>query len=323
MAGVLIVVPVYNEESTLPRLLEAFAGLQDRLAQAGDRARLLFVDDGSTDTTPAILTALVRERPGDIGCIKLAGNCGQRMALNAGLSAVDDWPDAVVTMDADLEQPMELIPEMLARWRQEGVLIVNTVRRPCQELPALKRLLSRTYYAALRLATRLDIEDGQADFRLWDAGLVRQLKAYWPVISSQRVFAAWLRCPKAKLTYDQRLAVGRVSRFTWRQNLDLAIASLVRYSSLPFQLVLASGVLGMGVGVVYGVYVLIQYLRGVSVAGWSSLMLVLLFFNSLILLCLATLAEYLRRLVFSKDLPPYVLLPEGTPRRGRGPDGAK
>jgi polyisoprenyl-phosphate glycosyltransferase len=312
MANVLIVVPVYNEETAIPRLIEAFQRLQTGLVAEGDRARLFFVDDGSTDATHTTLSTLLRDHPADIRRVRLAGNCGQRMALNAGLSGVDDWPDVVITMDADLEQPIELIPDMLACWRQSGVLIVNAIRRSCRRLPLLKRLLSRAYYALLRIGTDLEIEDGQADFRLWDARLVRQLKPYWPLVSSQRVFAAWLRCPKAKIHYDQRVTVGRVSRFTFRKNLDLVIASVVRYSSLPFQLVLLSGIVGFAVAVTYGVYVCVQYARGVSVAGWSSIVLCLLFFNSLILLCLATLAEYLRRLVFSKDLPPFIVAPEAT-----------
>ncbi len=310
MANVLIVVPVFNEERAIPGLIEAFQRLQVGLAVDGDLARLLFVDDGSTDATHATLSALLRDHPDEVRRIRLAGNCGQRMALNAGLSGVDDWPDAVITMDADLEQPIELIPDMLACWRRTGVLIVNAVRRPCRRVPLLKRLLSRAYYALLRIGTDLDIEAGQADFRLWDARLVRQLKSYWPLVSSQRVFAAWLRCPKSKIPYDQHVVAGRVSRFTFRKNADLVIASVVRYSSLPFQLVMMSGILGLAIAVTYGVYVLVQYTRGVSLAGWSSIILCVLLFNSLILLCLATLAEYLRRLVFSKDLPPFLVAPE-------------
>lgn len=306
MTQLLIVAPAFNEESTLPRFLAAFRAFRDERRGAID-VRLLVVDDGSTDGTRQILQAAVLAEPGCIGYLSLAANAGHQAALIAGLCHAGQWPEAIVTMDADLEHPFPAVANLVEAWRRTGAIVVHGIRETSKELPITKRWPSAWFYRLTSCLTGLALTPGQADFRLWDARALRSVAGYLPHIGSLRVFAAWIPGPKTAVTYEQHVVPGRTSRFTFRKNYEFAAISIIRFSNLPLKAITLVGALGLLFSLAYGTLVAIETARGNTVPGWSSTVLIVMAMGCLQLIAIGTLASYLRRLVFARDLPPFVV----------------
>jgi glycosyltransferase involved in cell wall biosynthesis len=306
LTRILIVVPVLNEAAVLPEFLAEIAGLGRELA---DRCavRLLLIDDGSSDGTLPLLRAAAAASPGSVSYLSFTANAGHQAALIAGLVQAGDWPDAIVTMDADLEHPVSIVPRLIEAWQGSGAILVNAIRRETKELPWLKRLPSALFYRVTAALTGLRLIPGQADFRLWDAATVRGVRDYLPHIGSLRVFAAWLPGRKESIEYEQRVRADRRSRFTFRKNYELAAISIIRFSHVPLKAITLIGLLGMAFAVIYGTFIALAAARGETVPGWSSTVLTVMAMGCLQLVAFGVLASYLRRLVFARDLPPYVV----------------
>jgi glycosyltransferase involved in cell wall biosynthesis len=306
MTNLLIVTPAYNEEAALPHFIAGALSLRAEIAPEVD-VRLLVVDDGSRDGTANLLRRAAEEHSEWIGYLSLASNAGHQTALIAGLCHAGSWPDAIVTMDADLEHPIPVVKELLRTWLQTRAIVVHAIRRQTRELPRLKRWPSSMFYKVTSGLTGLDLASGQADFRLWDAAVLRSVAAYLPHLGSLRVFAAWLPGQKASIEYEQHVQPGRTSRFTLRKNFDLAATSIIRFSHFPLQAITGLGLLGLTFALVYGVFIAIEAGRGRTVPGWSSTVLTVMAMGCLQLIALGVLASYFRRLVFARDLPPWVV----------------
>ena len=306
MTKLLIVTPAFNEAAVLPEFLEAVLALRHQLSATVD-VRLLVVDDGSADGTSAFLRRAAEAHPSVVAYVSLAANAGHQAALLAGLCHAGPWPDVIVTMDADLEHPMSVVAELVRAWRETGAIIVHAIRRPTRQLPVFKRLPSALFYRITAALTGLRLSPGQADFRLWDAEVLRGVAGYLPHLGSLRVFAAWMPGPKASITYDQHVRSNRETRFTFRRNVELAAISIIRFSHLPLQVISGLGVVGLVFSISYGIFVAWQSAHGNTVPGWSSTVLTVMTMGCLQLLAFGVLANYLRRLVFARDLPPWVV----------------
>ena len=306
MTRVLIVTPAYNEESGLPDFVQAVALLREQLRPATE-VRLLVVDDGSVDGTADLLRRASAEHREWLGYVSLAANAGHQAALIAGLCHAGDWPDAIVTMDSDLEHPMAVVPRLIESWRQTGAVAVHALRRPTRDLPLVKRLPSSLFYRVTSALTGLNLASGQADFRLWDAEVLRGVAAYLPHLGSLRVFAAWLPGSKAAIEYEQHVRSERQSRFTLRKNIEMATTGIIRFSHVPLQTITWLGALGLAFSVVYGLFIGLEASRGHTVPGWSSTVLTVMAMGCLQLVAIGVLASYFRRLVFARDLPPWVV----------------
>ena len=306
MTNLLIVSPAFNEAVVLPEFIEAVLALRQELSQTAD-VRVLIVDDGSTDGTAKLLRKAADEHADCLGFISLTANAGHQAALIAGLCHAGTWPDAIVTMDADLEHPMEVVKQLLQAWRETDAIVVHAIRRPTRDLPVLKRLPSALFYRVTSALTGLNLSLGQADFRLWDATVLRSVADYLPHIGSLRVFAAWLPGTKVSVQYDQRVRGERTSRFTFRKNFELAATSIIRFSHFPLQAITGLGMLGLTFALVYGAFIDVEASRGNTVPGWSSTVLTVMAMGCLQLIAFGVLASYFRRLVFARDLPPWVV----------------
>ena len=320
MTNLLIVVPAFNEAAVLPDFFTAFLILRRELAATTD-VRLMVVDDGSADGTAGLLRRTADAHPDVVGFLSLTANSGHQAALIAGLCHAGPWPDVIVTMDADLEHPMPVVGALVEKWRETGAIIIHAIRRTTNELPLLKRLPSTLFYRVTSALTGLSLVTGQADFRLWDAAVVRGVASYLPHVGSLRVFAAWLPGLKASVVYEQHVRADRISRFTFRKNYELAAISIIRFSHVPLQIISGLGLIGLIFSFSYGGFIAWQTMRGNTVPGWSSTVLTVMTMGCLQLLAFGVLANYFRRLVFARDLPPWVvrtsrsMTPPGT-----GPD---
>lgn len=306
MDQILLLSPAYNEAKYLEKFADACHSLAKQHASSVT-IKLHIVNDGSTDETLNVLKALETRFGGFLGWTSLARNFGHQSAIAAGLVAVDEWPDAVVTLDADLEHPLELVPDLISMWQQTRSPVVNTIRQSDERLPLTKRFFSAAFYRFVRVMTGLSIQNGQADFRLWDANVVRSLKNYLPNIASIRLLAAWIAPRAPSLDYRQFVQPDRVSRFTFKKNIAFALNSILRFSEAPILAMLAISSIGIFAAFAYGLWVIIAFLKGAAISGWASTVLVGLFFGSLNLMSVATLSLYLSRLQFRLSLPPFVI----------------
>ncbi len=306
MTRLLIVAPAFNEEEALPEFIRAADALRVSL-QPSTELRLLVVDDGSVDGTASVLRDAADRCPGWLGFVSLAANAGHQAALIAGLCHAGEWPDAIVTMDVDLEHPMPVVAQLLEAWRATAPILVHAIRRQTNDLPLLKRIPSTLFYRTTSALTGLDLAPGQADFRLWDAAVLRGVQSYLPHVGSLRVFAAWIPGRKGAVEYAQDIRANRTSRFTFRKNLEFAVTSIIRFSHFPLQAITALGALGLVFALVYGTFIAVESSRGHTVPGWSSTVLTVMAMGCLQLLAIGILASYFRRLVFAQDLPPWVV----------------
>jgi dolichol-phosphate mannosyltransferase len=297
---------LFNESSGLTAFIQAIAKLRQEMPTQTE-IRLLLVNDGSTDDSAAVIRAQENLYPW-LSHLSLSGNYGHQAALIAGLSSVDDWAQAIVTMDSDLEHPPEKITEMLQLYRASDCVLVHGIREENTRLSLQKRLLSKLFYLLTSALTGLRIVPGQADFCLWDARLIRELKPYLNSIGSLRVFASWVPGPKTTVSFKQNIRAHNKSRYTFGQNWNLALNSIIRFSNTPLRFITWLGFLGVGVSLLHLVQIALAiYQHEPLQPGWPTLIITVIFMGCLQLICLGILASYLRRLVFSKDLPLFLV----------------
>jgi polyisoprenyl-phosphate glycosyltransferase len=305
-----VVVPAYNEEQALPAFVDR---LIERLTAEGKATGIdfsvLVVDDGSIDRTAAVLADLTSRYEGgwvQVGFISLTRNFGHQAAVVAGMLDALAAADFVITMDADGEHPLALIPELVARWR-EGAPIVHTARRPNKSLPLVKRAASAGYYWLFARLSGLAVGPGMADFKLWDGELLRQIAPALPNCGSTRAFASWLAPRAPVVAYDQHVVEGRRSRFTSRKMWSLAAGAIVRYSDVPLRFSILVGLFALLFAALLTADVLWSVITGRTVPGWASIILAITVFGALQSFAIGILGEYLLRNWFRQSLPKFVV----------------
>jgi glycosyltransferase involved in cell wall biosynthesis len=312
---IFIVMPAFNEELGIRGFLASLKSFVLDLTLDGLNAphwTLLVVNDGSRDGTARCLeeasSALSSERV-RVEYVSLVRNFGHQAALLTGLRlAVKRGADVIITMDADGEHPMNLIPELLRYWL-EGSLLVHTSRNPDQRVSKFKGLSSRFYYWLLRVVGHLDIRAGMADFKLWDGRLLRSVRPYLDTCGSTRAFASWLIPDAPVVAYDQDFVDGRTSRFTLRKMLSLGLGGLVRFSDFPIRLAFYVGICALALGSFLIVFAVGAYFLDQVIPGWTSTVALIVFFGGVQCFLLGIYGEYFLRNLFRANLPTAVFIP--------------
>lgn len=298
-----VVVPAYNEQENLPVLVEK---LVDTLSAAGVRAyEIILVDDGSTDGTLDVMKAL-HERFQACHYIELSRNFGHQYALKAGLDAATG--DAVLSMDADMQHPVELIPELIREW-QAGYDIVYTIRRDCDKETLFKRLTSRLYYKIFGALSGLNLPAGSADFRLMGAAAANVLKQMPERLLFLRGLVFWMGFKQKAVAYDPAPRFKGQSHYTLKRMLQLAAAGVTAFSVKPLRLAVYIGLITAALGVLFTGYVLyMRLVAGTVISGWASVMSVILILGGCQLFVMGLIGEYVG-LTFmeAKKRPPYIV----------------
>jgi dolichol-phosphate mannosyltransferase len=232
-----VVLPVYNEEALLPELHRR---LLAALAPLALPYEILYVDDGSSDRSLEVVTGLARE-DSRVGVLSLSRNFGHQMALTAGLDHARG--EAVVLMDSDLQDPPELIPELVARWR-EGLDVVYAQRRARPGESAFKRATAYAFYRFMRTLASVDIPADTGDFRLLSRPAADALRTLRERHRFLRGLVAWLGFRQGRVLYDRLPRKSGESKYSIRQMARLALFGLFSFSSLPIAIV------GLGGGLV-------------------------------------------------------------------------
>lgn len=297
-----VVVPVLDEEECVAELARR---TRDALTAIGARYEILFVDDGSRDATPERIRAL---RAGDaaIRCIRFTRSFGHQSALLAGLRFAQG--DAVVTMDGDLQHPPELLPRLVEAWRA-GADVVHAIRRePGGSRRDWRERSSGLFYRVINWLGAVPVPPGGADFRLLDRRALRALNELPEHFAFLRGLIPWLGFPDAQVEYEagQRWA-GR-SKYDLRRMVRLALDGIVSFSVVPLRIITLLGFATTLLGMAYGVFALFAHLSGRVQTGWTSLIVLVLFFGGVQLLSIGIVSEYVGRTYEeAKRRPRYVI----------------
>jgi glycosyltransferase involved in cell wall biosynthesis len=298
------VVPFLNEADTLPALVEALAST---LPQLGIPFELVLVDDGSRDGSLAILKQALARRP-DLRAtvLSLSRNFGKEAALSAGLEACRG--DVVVPLDADLQDPPELIGPMLAQWRL-GYDVVTAVRRQRAGESWSKRLSAFVFYRLMGRLSPIAIPADTGDFRLMDRVVIEALLRLPERSRFMKGLFAWVGFRQVAIPYDREARQGGVSNWNYWKLWNFALDGITSFSRVPLQLLSYGGMVVALLALVYGGWMVLRTLIfGIDLPGYASLMTAILFLGGIQLIGLGVLGEYLGR-VFEevKGRPLYLV----------------
>ncbi len=304
MPVIAIVIPVFNEQAVLPELCARLVALFE--AQPDYRWRAVLVDDGSRDESVAIIRAQNARDP-RFELIELSRNFGFQSALAAGLEHAHDC-DAVVTMDADLQDPPEVIPEFVASWRA-GAEVVRATRRSRAET-GLRRIGFDLFHALFQRLTDFPIEPNTGTFGLLGRDA---LQAYLQLPERHRFFPglrSWIGFPSAAVFYDRQERAAGQPQQTFRRLLRYALDGVFSFSHLPLRLLTYTGLFVALIGFAIGLFFIVRRLIGVEIAftGFTTLTTLVLFLGGIQLIGIGILGEYLGRMYDEvKQRPLYVV----------------
>ena len=301
MKKITLLIPAYNEEDVLKMLYDRLRKIMDDVSNY--EFEILFVNDGSKDSTLAIIKSL-REMDNRISYVNLSRNFGKEIAMIAGLDYAQG--DAVIILDADLQDPPELIPEMIKYW-EEGYDDVYAKRRSRSGETWLKKFTSHAYYRVLKSVSRVPIQEDTGDFRLLDRRCVQALKQIRETQRYTKGMFSWIGYKKKEILFDRDPRAAGNTKWSYLKLIDLAIEGITSFTTFPLKVSTYVGSFISFGALIYMIFIIVKTLiyRGV-VAGYPSLMAVILFLGGIQLLFLGVIGEYLGRIFNeTKNRPLY------------------
>ncbi len=297
-----IIVPAFNEEEVLPEFYRRITDMADGIDTA---VELIFINDGSTDHTLGLLQEL---KAGDsrVAILDLSRNFGKEIAMTAGLDHAHG--DAVVVIDADLQDPPELIPEMLRQW-QQGYDVVYAKRTSRAGESAMKKFTAHVFYRLIGRISRVDIPQDTGDFRLLSRRAVDALVGLREQHRFMKGLFAWVGYPQKAILYERDARFDGETKWNFTGLWNFAIEGITSFSILPLKLASYVGVITALSAFVYGIFIIVQTLLfGNPVAGYPSLLVAVLFLGGIQLIALGVIGEYLGRMFDeTKGRPLYLL----------------
>jgi glycosyltransferase involved in cell wall biosynthesis len=296
-----VVVPAYNEEA----VLEPFhRRLSTTLDAIGEPAEIVYVDDGSRDRTAAILEALRREDP-RVAIVGLSRNFGKEVALTAGLHHARG--QAVVVIDADLQDPPELIPELMVPWRERGADVVYAQRVARAGETWLKRATAHLFYLLMQHVGRVQLPRDTGDFRLLSRRAVDALGQYPEHHRFMKGLFAWIGFEQVSVPYHRDPRLAGQTKWNFFKLFNLAIEGITSFTATPLRFASVLGLLIAFLAFLVGVVIIYKTLRyGDPVQGYPSLMITVLFLGGVQLTAIGILGEYLGRVFHeTKQRPLY------------------
>lgn len=297
-----VVIAAYNEEAALPEMHRRLSAVLDGLDA---ESRVLYVDDGSRDDTWGVLRRLA-EADARVSLLRLARNFGKELALTAGLDHVDT--DAALVLDADGQDPPELIPAFVAKWR-EGFDVVYGTRTRRDGETWLKRLTAAGFYRVMTRLSDTPIPRDTGDFRLMSRPVLDALRQLRERQRFMKGLFTWVGFRQVSLPYERAPRLAGGSKFNYWRLWNLALEGITSFSTVPLRLATYVGVLTALLAFAWGVWIITRtVLWGDPVQGWPSLMTVVLFLGGVQLVALGIIGEYLGRLyVEVKQRPLYLV----------------
>ena len=306
------VVPAYNEAGNLPALLQV---LTARLRECASAWEVLVVDDGSRDLTEAALLPWLQE-PG-VRYLRLSRNFGKEVALSAGIDHA--LGEVVVLLDADLQHPPEMIPQMIAAWI-EGADMVCAARASRADESWRKRLGTRWFYAIVNASSRVEIPEDAGDFRLMDRKVVDALKSLPERDRFLKGLYAWVGFRNRIVHYTPDARHSGESSFSLHGLASLALTGITSFTNLPLRVWSGVGAVVAVAAMLLALYVVAEhFIIGNPVPGWATIVVSVAFFSGMQLLSIGILGEYVGRIYNEVKQRPLYLIGQETGRSGIGP----
>lgn len=302
-----IVVPCYNEEEVLKIASKALREVLDDLVLKEKIAQdsfILFVNDGSRDKTWELIEEEHASHPVQVCGVKLAGNVGHQFALTAGLITAKDMSDVTISIDADLQDDVSVIEEMIDKYH-EGSDIVYGVRRERKTDTFFKRTTAQAFYKIMALMGVKTVYN-HADFRLMSQRAVEQFSQYQETNLFLRGMMPLIGYQTDQVFYDRKERVAGESKYPLKKMLALAFNGISSFSVKPISLILGMGIFIISCSVLAAVYAFISYFTGHVVQGWTSLILSIWFLGGLQLLAIGLVGQYIGKIYIEvKHRPRY------------------
>lgn len=299
-----VVVPVFNEQLNIEKFYEEATKAIQNLDMDYE---LIFVDDGSKDTTPLILSRLT-EQDDHVRALILARNFGHQLAITCGMDYAQG--DAIITMDGDMQHPPAMIPDLVQKWR-EGFDVVQTVRKGTDDAGFLKRMTSKWYYILLNALSPVHITPGGSDFRLIDRRVLNTFRLF-------REHDRFIRGMMGDIGYKQttldfiapRRFAGK-SKFSGRKMLHFALDGITAFSKTPLRISFYAGLLSGLLSIIMIIHTLYSHLTGTAAPGWTTTTIMVCLMGGLQLIFLGVIGEYIGRIFEEvKQRPLYWLRAE-------------
>lgn len=297
-----VVVPIHNEQESLEQLEQRLSTVLDSLDETSE---VILVDDGSTDQTP-VLMAVLAARDSRYKILTLSRNFGHQIAITAGLDRAAG--DAIVIMDGDLQDPPEVIPELVDRWR-EGYDVVYAVRRRREGEPFFRRLRAAVFYRLFRLITDLDAPVDVGDFRLVDRRVLNVLQGMRERHRYLRGMVSWVGFRQIGVEYVREERYAGQSKYPLTKLIQLGLNGVVSFSNAPLQLALRVGLVVSVLSLATGVAAIVVKIAGLfPIPGTATIVVLIAFLGGIQLLILGILGTYLGRIYDEVKARPLYLV---------------
>ncbi|WHQ45946.1 glycosyltransferase family 2 protein [Alcaligenes faecalis] len=308
-----VIIPLYNEHEVIAIMYERLTAV---LAGMNISYELVMVDDGSRDGTPNMMSALAKEDPA-VTAVFLSRNFGKEAALTAGLEHASGA--AVIIMDADLQDPPELIPQMLRAWK-DGADVVCMHRRSRAGETWFKRYSAHQFYRILNAISEVDIPPDTGDFRLLSRKAVYALQQLNERNRYMKGLFAWIGLPTTVIEYDRMPRAAGVTKWDYLSLFNLAFQGITSFSTAPLRLAMAGGLLTALFGVLFTLWIVVKALvLGDPVQGYPSLISMITILGGVQLLSVGLLGEYIGKTYYeTKQRPVYLV--RDVVRRGKPVD---
>lgn len=303
MKKISIIIPAYNEEEALPLLYDRLKKLMEDMKNY--EFEILFVNDGSKDKTIEIIKDF-RSKDERICYVDFSRNFGKEIAMIAGLDYATG--DCVIFMDADLQDPPELIPELVKYW-EEGYDDVYAKRRSRKGETWLKKFTSKMYYRVLQHLTKVEIQEDTGDFRLLDRRCVNALKKLRESQRNTKSMFSWIGYKKKEVLYDRDPRVAGTTKWNYKKLIDLAIDGITSFTTSPLRLATYVSIPTFIALFVYFIYVIIKcFVVNQVIQAYQAIILLILFFSGIQILLFGIIGEYLGRIFNeTKNRPLYLV----------------
>jgi dolichol-phosphate mannosyltransferase len=297
-----IIVPVFNEEEVIQQTYQRLITVMDSTDAPYE---LLFINDGSKDRTEEILIE-IGITDARVKLINFSRNFGHQVAISAGIDYAQG--EAVVIIDADLQDPPELILDMIKKW-MEGYEVVYARRLSRKGESFFKKKSASLFYRTLRSMTDIDIPLDTGDFRLMDRKVVQQMKGLHEKNRFVRGMASWVGFRQTAIEYERDERAAGETKYPLKRMLKLSMDGITSFSYKPLKLASYAGGLLAITGLIYMFYVFyLKIFTEATIPGWSSLIIIQLFFSSFVLILLGVMGEYIGRIYDeTKNRPLYIV----------------
>ncbi|MDR1000773.1 MAG: glycosyltransferase family 2 protein [Clostridiales bacterium] len=308
-----IVLPVYNEEAVLPIMVNA---LGETFAK--ERYDILIVDDGSSDGTWGIVKNLAKTRD-NIGGLRFTRNFGKESAIGAGLRKAYDMVDSVacvIVMDADMQHPVDIALKMYKSWSRGGVDIIEGVKTARQNESPLRRYGAKLFYKALQTMAGLNLENA-SDFKLLDVRVVREIINMPENQTFFRAMTGWTGLRAQKIYFEPKERSAGGTKWSLIKLARLAIGSVTAYTSKPLNWVTFAGFGFLAFALLLALQTLINYVLGYSVAGFTTVIILLLLIGSVLMISLGIIGVYIAKIYDEIKARPRYIISEALEIRGQ------